>query len=712
MNADYAHQRQIKEKLPHTWDALFARFGRFTEIQTLAIEPLLDGKNCVLVSATASGKTEAALAPLIELYKLEQGRQGAKAAKKLSILYLVPTRALARDLARRLQQPLEKLAVRMQIKTGDEPAINSGRPPELLLTTPESFDSLMTTMPRIFKDVRAVVIDELHILDNTPRGDQLRILLSRLRRLKQYAAERGDVASPAVQFCALSATISDPAAVAARYFINPEVIRVAGQRAIDAELIELDDAEALLQLFGGLKQRGCKKVLTFCTSRAECEQWAYQLRPGSPFGDRIFVHHASLAASVRRAVESDFAYAEAALCFATSTLELGIDIGDVDLVVLIGAPGDTAAFLQRIGRGNRRTARTSVVCCARHQLERAIFSVFIRLAQSGGDVVSQPYFFRPSVVVQQLCSYVKQTRLGEIDPETAYQLFATPAGAPLISKKLYDLIIEHLLAKQFFNVSERNVLKPGSAWQELYEQRAIYTNLMDVGRRTIEVIDEETGRKIGEIERGIPPGEAMLFGGHTRRATRMTGRKLMVRVANAEATTQVPRLRAPWRPMSAALAQAVAAELGVPRGADSSALAMIIESDEDEGEEKDESPPLTTTLFHCAGDAWGLVLVDLLETLYRVRATDHGELYVNVKGLLPASPLEFTAEQVRISLRRRWKQMESWFDLGRFQSQLPLDVRRASVVEAFDVAGFVQTFNGRGMAEAAQAEISSPPSGP
>lgn len=670
MNSDYEHQRQIKEKLPHTWDALFARFGRFTEIQALAIEPLLDCGNCVLVSATASGKTEAALAPLIELLKTE----GGKTAKKLSILYLAPTRALVRDLARRLQQSLEKLALRLQVKTGDEPAISSSRPPDLLLTTPESFDSLMTTMPRIFKDLRAVVIDELHILDNTPRGDQLRILLNRLRRLKRYAVERGDTASAKLQFCALSATISDPASVAARYFLNPEVIQVAGQRAIDAELIDLDDAETLVSLFAGLKQRGVKKVLAFCTSRAECEQWAYRLKPGSPFGGRVFVHHASLAASVRRAVESEFAHAEAALCFATSTLELGIDIGDVDLVVLVGAPGDTAAFLQRIGRGNRRTARTAVVCCARHQLERAMFSVFIRAAQSGADLVSPSYFFRPSVVVQQLCSYVKQNRLGEIDPETAYQLFATPAGAPLISKTLYDLIIEHLLAKQFFNASERNVLKPGSAWQELFEQRAIYTNLMDVSRRTVEVIEEETGRRIGEIERAISPGEAMLFGGHARQVSRMIGRKLMVRAADANA------------------------------------LARTIESEEDE--EKNELPSLTTTLFHCAGNAWGMVLGDLMETLYRVRVADAGDIYLTVRGVLPAASLEFTAEQVRISLRRRWKQLENWFDLGRFQTQLPLDVRRAGVVEAFDVAGFVQAFNGRKIVEAAQPEISSPPASP
>ncbi len=691
MNADYVFQRQLKEKLPHTWDALFARFGRFTEIQARAIEPLLAGNNCVLVSATASGKTEAALAPLIELYK-----QGGKAASNLSILYIVPTRALARDLARRLQQPMDKLAVRLRVKTGDEPAINSNRPPELLLTTPESFDSLMVNAPRIFKDVRAVVIDELHIFDRTVRGDQLRILLNRLRRLKKYALARGDAASDALQYCALSATISDPAVTAAGYFTNSQVIEVAGQRAMDAELIELDGAETLIKLFAGLKQRGCKKVLAFCTSRAECEEWAYRLKPDSPFSDRVYVHHASLDARVRRGVEDNFAHAEASVCFATSTLELGIDIGDVDLVVLIGAPANTSAFLQRIGRGNRRTLRTAVVCIARHAIERALFQVFIRAAQTGGEFPSQPIIFRPSVVVQQLCSYIKQTRLGEIDPDSAYELFATPEGAPLISKTHYDQIVEHLLVKQYFTATPGPALKPGPLWQELFEQRAIYTNLMDVKRGTVEVIEEETGRRIGEIDRGLPPGEAMLFGGQARQATRMIKRKLMVRAADVDTTAQAPRLRAPWRPMSAALAQAVAAELGVPRATVPSALAMVIES-EDEGADADAPESLSTTIFHCAGDAWGLILGDLLEAQYRVRVEDNSELYLSVKGVIPAATLEFTAGQVRAQLQRRWRQMESWFDLGRFQSQLPSDVRRASVIESFDVGGFLQAFNGRGL---------------
>lgn len=682
----HVQQRQLKDRLPHTWDALFARFGRFTEVQVQAIPPLLDGHNCVLVSATASGKTEAALAPLLEILK-----QNPKPIRQLSILYIVPTRALARDLVRRLQQPLEKLALSVQVKTGDEAALNAARPPALLITTPESFDSLLANHPRLLKDIRAVVLDELHIFDNTARGDQLRILLNRLRRLKRYALSRGDITNEAMQYCALSATIHDPVAVAARYFNDPRVIQVARQRALDAELLELESVVTMDYLFTELKSRGVKKVLAFCQSRAECEQWAFEMRDGTPFGDRVFVHHASLDAKVRRHAETQFSQSEVALCFATSTLELGIDIGDVDLIVLIGAPGNLSAFLQRIGRGNRRTARTSVVCCYRNETERALFEIFVAAARAGEITASQPYFFRPSIVVQQLCSYVKQTKYGELDPDSAFELFAALDGTPLLTKVHYDQIIEHLTAKNYFTTTDSRLLKPGAAWSELFEQRAIYTNLVDLTRVTIEVIDEETGRKLGEVERAVKPGGTFLFGGHARQSARISGRKLMVRSAAQSSEARPPQLRSAWRPMAPSLGQAVAEKLVAPQSQNPSDLVIVTEA-----EAEDEAP--VTWLFHCAGDAYGLILGDVLETLYRVRVEDYNDLYLAVKGIVPTGQLEFTETQVHTSLRRRWKQIESWFELGRFQEQLPLEVRRASVRAAFDVAGFVQTFQQRRIA--------------
>jgi ATP-dependent Lhr-like helicase len=691
MSIPPSHLHRLKDLLPHTWDAFFTRFGRFTEIQAQAIEPLLAGKNCVLVSATASGKTEAALAPLLERHK-RAPHVG------LSLLYIVPTRALTRDLARRLQSPLDQLAVRMQIKTGDEPALNASRPPELLLITPESLDSLLVHWPRLAKDVRAVVLDELHLYDHTPRGDQLRILLNRLRRIKRYALARGDIASDELQFCALSATIPAPESAAARYFADPMVLRSDGRRELDAELVPLEGPESLQSLFADLQRRGCKKLLVFCNRRAECEEWAHLFRRASPFGDRVFVHHGSLDARVRRAVERNFALAEAALCFATSTLELGIDIGDVDLVALIGPPESTSAFLQRTGRGNRRTRRTSVICFYRTDIELALFRVFIRAARSG-ELESSDYFFRPSVVVQQLCSYIKQTRLGEIEPESAYELFAAPDGQPLLARSHYDQIIEHLMLKQYFVPAQGSALKPGPKWQELYEQRAIYTNLSGQTRGLIEVVDDATGRRLGIIEQRAAPGATFLFGGQAQRAARLIRRKVMVQPTE-ETATGAPHFRTPWRPLTHKLAQAVAAELGVPQTGAADEIAMIVERDEENADDSTEAPAAPTAwVFHCAGDAYGLVLGDLLEAIYKVKVRDASSLYLMLEGSLPAEPLRFGAEQVRARLRRRWLQLESWFDLGYFQSQLPLEVRRASVVEAFNVAEFLRVFSGRSVRE-------------
>ncbi|MEN3335582.1 MAG: ATP-dependent helicase Lhr and Lhr-like helicase [Blastocatellia bacterium] len=687
MSHPLSHLRELKEKLPHTWSAFLARFGRFTDIQALAAEPLLAGRNCILVSATASGKTEAALMPLIERLKCDSTR---KSHNSLQLVYVVPTRALTRDLARRLGQPLEQLAIAMQIKTGDEPALKPHRPPQLLLTTPESLDSLLANRPRMLKDVGAVVLDEIHLLDNSARGDGLRILLNRLRRLRRYAFSRGDSLTDAVQFCALSATVHDPLAVAARYFREPVVIQTEGQRRFDAELIEMHGSQSLLRLLADFQQRGIRKALAFCNSRAECEAWARVCRQGSPFGDRVFVHHSSLDVRVRHATERNFTMAEAALCFATSTLELGIDIGDLDLVMLVGPPENTSAFLQRLGRGNRRAARAAVACFYRDAIEQAMFQVFIRAARSG-ELETGHYFFRPAIVVQQLCSYIKQTRNGEILPDAAYELFATPAGAPLIAKNTYREIIEHLIDKAYFDALPNGILKPGARWQTLYEHREIYSNLIDTQRHAMEVIDEMTGRKLGSLEWGARRGTTFLFGGQARRATRTQGRKLIVRTA--EAAASAPGFRSAWRPLSGDLAKAIAVELGLPQGASAVEISVVRESHKVEGANETATLP-TSWVFHCAGDAYGFALGDLLENLYDVKVSHQNSFCFLLEGELPAAALQLTAAQVRAQVLRRWKQAENWFDMGCFHKELPATVRRESALEAFDIDRFLRAFSG------------------
>jgi ATP-dependent Lhr-like helicase len=702
------------DRLPHTFDALLARFGRLTEIQARAIEPLLAGRNCVLASPTASGKTEAALAPMLERYIRQRLKENSGGVTKqtrgmrVRVLYIVPTRALARDTARRLEQPLLKLAISMAVKTGDEPALNSSRPPEFLITTPESLDSLLANKPRLLCDVRAVVLDELHLYDNTPRGDQLRILLNRLRRIRAFARSRGDAASDEVQFCALSATMYDAASLASRYFMNPVSIQAEGGRALDAELLPLSGPASLRDFLATLRQRDCKKVLAFCQRRAECEEWAYLLRGSLPFGDDVLVHHASLSGRVRHAVEEKFARTGAALCFATSTLELGIDIGDVDLILLVGPPDNFSSFLQRLGRGNRRTARTAVVCFYRTPTEQALFRVFLRAARNSSGLneaaacallcSDSGLEFRPSVVVQQLCSYLKQTRNGELEPEHAYQLFTSPQGEPLLDKQQYAQIVDHLIDTGFFLPARGSALRPGPQWHKLYEERALYSNLADSGRENAVVIDDITGRRVGYLESIAPTDTTFLLGGQARRVVWTQGRRLLSHASTDNAAeARAPRWRTLWRGLSPALTQALAQEFGFPCAIGSlAALPMIVE----QGKIADERAPADaaegrTLLFHCAGEVYGKLLGQLLEMKQGVRVVECNEFLIEAVGCLTETMLLFTEEETLALLGRRWRQFETAFALGRFQPQLPPAVRRKSVIAAFNVPDFQRRFAGR-----------------
>ena len=158
----------IKEQIPHTWSLFFARHGRFTPVQLQAISPILNGRHTLLIAATASGKTEAVLAPLLErnwqsLHSLSSPLPRSPASSPFSplrLLYICPTRALVRDLYERLQPILADTGITIGMKTGD--VTMTSQIPAILLTTPESTDSLLTRTPRLFTELQAIVLDEIH----------------------------------------------------------------------------------------------------------------------------------------------------------------------------------------------------------------------------------------------------------------------------------------------------------------------------------------------------------------------------------------------------------------------------------------------------------------------------------------------------------------------------------------------------------------------
>ncbi|MCA9930508.1 MAG: DEAD/DEAH box helicase, partial [Anaerolineales bacterium] len=370
--------RQIKDRIPHTWPLFFVRHGRFTAVQRQSIPPILDGSDTLVIAATASGKTEAVLAPLVERYwqRLHE--------PNLQVLYICPTRALVRDLYERLLPMLADTDITLRMKTGDTGPVDAVNPPAILVTTPESTDALLARSPRLFIHLQAVVLDEVHLFDNTPRGDHIRCLLPRIERIRQYAQPD----APVMQRVALSATISDPEGVAQRYLQKGVIVQVAGKRQVEAEIRPLYDLHELTTV---LAERARRKTLLFCNSREEVEKTAVFLRQHLPFHAEIFVHYSSLDAQIRRDVEERFAAASVAVCVSTSTLELGVDIGSVDDVALLGVPPDLTAFLQRMGRGGRRSSKTSVLCLPKSPNEWARFEALLRLARGEWQVASDKW---------------------------------------------------------------------------------------------------------------------------------------------------------------------------------------------------------------------------------------------------------------------------------------------------------------------------------
>jgi ATP-dependent Lhr-like helicase len=374
-----------------------AFYGRFTSLrpaQEAAIPPILLGQNVVLSSGTGSGKTEAVVAPLVSRHW-----RLALESDSLTLLYIAPTKALANDLARRLQAPLETLGLRVGIRHGDHDDLASGKPPHVLLTTPESLEVLLYRKDKALASVRALVIDEVHLLYNSQRGLQLSCLIRRLK-----AQVNG------LQWAALSATVARLSDVRDFLFGASEpatCLQFPADRSIDAQIRHCPDESSFLRLIRKLTTGRPTKLLVFANARKECERLAGVLHNITELRPNVVAHYSSLSPEVRVETEARFASASTAVCIATSTLELGIDIGDIDAVILWGVPSGVESFLQRIGRSNRRSAKTNVVCiipddAASVSLVAIRFMALLDAARKGEMSIRAPYALFGAVAQQCL----------------------------------------------------------------------------------------------------------------------------------------------------------------------------------------------------------------------------------------------------------------------------------------------------------------------
>ncbi|MER7321718.1 DEAD/DEAH box helicase [Streptomyces albidoflavus] len=328
-------------------------------LQKAAVAPLTAGDDALLLAPTAGGKTEAACFPLLS-------RMHAQSWSGTSVLYVCPLKALLNNLLPRVETYTAWLGRTAALWHGDTPAgarrrILASRP-DVLLTTPESLEAMLVSVnvdhASFFSGLRAVVVDEVHAFAGDDRGWHLLAVLERLQR----------VVNRSVQRVGLSATVGNPEALltwlqgsgAGRrpgHVVAPHLAETQPTPAsvppgdIQLDYVgSLDNAATVISAL----HRG-EKRLVFCESRRLVEELGAKLRAK---GVTTFLSHASLSLDERRRAETAFAEARDCVIIATSTLELGIDVGDLDRVIQIDAPTSVASFLQRLGRTGRRPGTT------------------------------------------------------------------------------------------------------------------------------------------------------------------------------------------------------------------------------------------------------------------------------------------------------------------------------------------------------------------
>jgi ATP-dependent helicase Lhr and Lhr-like helicase len=483
---DYSRELEVKKHLPETWSTFFGSFGRLRPIQTLTIPIVLSKKNAVISSPTASGKTEAVVAPVAEDL-IENG-----ISKQLSVVYVSPTRALVNDLNERLSGKLESLGFSLARWTSDHHTFDEDDPSEFLLLTPESLDSALCRATSSFETARFCILDELHLVDGTARGDQLAVLCQRMKTISRNQ----------LTFYALSATFKDDNG-SFSYFKVDERVNVGSTPNIEFHLKSWNE-NVFEELFAEFRKRKLRKGLFFCNSRRETEEIAQTIRKHTR-PDSVFVHHGSLEKSLREGHEEELRSSSSAMCACTNSLEVGIDIGDVDVIVLVGPPPSVSSLLQRVGRGNRRTGMALAYGISHNESEDPIFREIFRRALEGKLEALEHKPCR-SVAVQQILSVLYQNK--EIGTPFAH-LFGILGPLEMTSTEL-EMMLNHLSNLNLL-LQMRGLYFCDEKLLNLGEKGMIHSNISsDHG---FKVLDRSTGEEIGEVGYLDTMSETLIVGG-------------------------------------------------------------------------------------------------------------------------------------------------------------------------------------------------------
>ncbi|VWX53600.1 ligase-associated DNA damage response DEXH box helicase [Novosphingobium sp. 9U] len=540
--------------LPPEIEAWFAGRGwSARRHQVEMLEASDAGLHSLLVADTGAGKTLAGFLPTLAAF-CPSRLDGAPVPDGLHTLYVSPLKALAHDVQRNLVTPVEEmgLGLRVETRSGDTPsdrkARQRARPPHVLLTTPESL-SLLLSYPEaatLFAGLKRVVIDEIHAFATGKRGDLLALALSRLQAL-----------APEMQRAGLSATVAVPEEY--QGWLAPwgdidSVALVQGEKGADPHVaILLPEEEripwsghaatwAIPQLYAQIKAH--RTTLIFTNTRFLAEyifEWLWDANDDNlPIG----IHHGSLSKEARRKVEGAMARGELRALVCTASLDLGVDWGDIDLVVQMGAPKGSSRLLQRIGRANHRLdcpSKALLVPGNRFEfIEAMAAQEAVELGVRDGED------FRPGgldVLAQHVMgcacagSFREEDLLAEVRSSLAYAWIDEP-----IFTRVLDFVATGGYALRSYDRFKRIVKDRDGTWRLAHPEHAARHRLnagIIVDSEMLEV-RFRNGRSLGKVEEmfgaSLKPGDTFRFAGIDLEVESMKDLELVVRAAKKSAT--------------------------------------------------------------------------------------------------------------------------------------------------------------------------------
>jgi ATP-dependent Lhr-like helicase len=472
----------VLERLdPRVRDVVDRRgFEEFSEAQVQAIPPLLSGEHLVLIAPTGTGKTESAMIPVFDGLVKETGR-GIRA------LYITPLRSLNRDILSRMEWWCRELSLSIGVRHGDTPQAARRKqaitPPDLLITTPETLQALFmgSQLRKALRNVKYVIVDEIHELAGSKRGAQLSVGLERLR---EYAGE--------FQRIGLSATVGNPAMMA-RFLCSERQCTVVEIPAAPLLSISVrhagEDFSAQARAAADCIDQ-FPSTLIFVNTRVTAEALGHALFDR---GD-VEVHHGSLSREVRIDAEDRFKAGAVRALICTSSMELGIDIGHVEHVIQFGSPREVARLVQRVGRAGHRlhtVSRGTILSTGYDDLLESL--VIARRAQSNECESVIPHLGAADVLANQIAALAVE--YGEISVKKAEMIISRSSCFPCpgtLIEEVCDQMVNHRLIR----MADGMIIRTARARRYLSDNLSMIHDerkmlIFDiVSRRTVGTLDE------------------------------------------------------------------------------------------------------------------------------------------------------------------------------------------------------------------------------